>query len=276
MAAMTHPTEAPFDAVAQLYDATFTDTRLGEQKRRQVHDVIRPLLVPGARVLEMNCGTGHDAIFMASLGAQVLATDISPAMLEVARASVRKHGLDAAVAFERLALQEACEPEVAARLGSFDLVLSDFDGINCVDDPVLVGRAIDLLLNAHGSAILVFMPPLAAMEILGNLLRCRFRRAFNRLRRHGIDVHIGDGTYVRTWFHSVGSIVATLPETLTVRSVRAIGLLLPPTSMRGLYERHQRLFDRLENFTASMRRVYPVNRLGDHVLLHIQRKRQAS
>ena len=37
---------------------------------------------PGARILEINCGTGNDAVFLARSGMHVTATDISPMMIE--------------------------------------------------------------------------------------------------------------------------------------------------------------------------------------------------
>ena len=38
----------------------------------------------GHRVLELNCGTGEDAVFLARRGVRVLATDLSGAMVEAA------------------------------------------------------------------------------------------------------------------------------------------------------------------------------------------------
>lgn len=47
------------------------------------------LVPPGARILEVGCGAGRDMEWLESQGAEVTGADISPGMLEQARARVR-------------------------------------------------------------------------------------------------------------------------------------------------------------------------------------------
>ena len=54
-------------------------------------------LQPGERVLDIACGNGQFARKMASLGAQVVACDISPRMVELARG--RTDGTDADIKY---------------------------------------------------------------------------------------------------------------------------------------------------------------------------------
>ena len=46
--------------------------------------LLRARITPGDHVLELGCGTGRDARFLASIGAKVLATDGSAGMLREA------------------------------------------------------------------------------------------------------------------------------------------------------------------------------------------------
>src|SRR5262245_42586451 len=48
-------------------------------------------LQPGESVLDVGCGNGQFARRMAQLGARVLAVDLSPRMIENARANTREH-----------------------------------------------------------------------------------------------------------------------------------------------------------------------------------------
>lgn len=262
-----------FDSIAPEYDATFTDTMLGREKRAEVHRVLQGVPLDGMRVLELNCGTGQDAIFMARHGATVVATDISDGMLDIARQSAGRLGVESRIEFRRLPLDDLQKKNLLHELGRFDLVFSNFDGLNCIVDPGIPMIALADLLTEKGSAIFVYMPPVCAMEIVVNLLRLRFRRAFGRLVRDGIEVHIGKGLRMRTRFHSVRTVTRALPRGIDCRSVRAIGLFLPPTSMRRLYERCPRFFNGLERLTSPLRSFPPFNRMGDHVLLFIQRNR---
>ena len=76
---------APFDAVADEYDARFTNSLIGRAQRESVWREMDRLFRPGQRVLEINCGTGVDALHLAARGIQVVACDASPEMIAVAR-----------------------------------------------------------------------------------------------------------------------------------------------------------------------------------------------
>ena len=72
-----------FERVAADYDRDFSETRLARALRDLVWSRLAGLVRPGARVLEIGCGTGEDAVWLAERRAQVLATDVSPAMLDI-------------------------------------------------------------------------------------------------------------------------------------------------------------------------------------------------
>src|ERR1700691_417338 len=78
---LTNPMTA-FDAMAGTYDSQFTASRIGTMMRRAVWARCAARFAPGSRILEMNCGTGEDALWLAQRGVEVLATDVSPAMLQ--------------------------------------------------------------------------------------------------------------------------------------------------------------------------------------------------
>jgi 2-polyprenyl-3-methyl-5-hydroxy-6-metoxy-1,4-benzoquinol methylase len=75
---------------------------------------------PGAVVLDLGCGTGQISLPLASIGAEVLAIDVSPAMASQLRAEAERRRLPAVVVstipIEKLVLQPA----------SFDLIVSSY------------------------------------------------------------------------------------------------------------------------------------------------------
>ena len=86
--------------------------------------------IPGQKVLELNCGTGVDAIWMAKKGQSVLATDISGSMIQITGAKAEKYGLDKQIS------SRVCSFDNIASLkgaGPFNLVFSNFGGLNCID-----------------------------------------------------------------------------------------------------------------------------------------------
>lgn len=83
-------TRAAWDRIAPGYDRTNTSTQmwLGNEGLRRAE------LRRGARFLDVAAGSGSLSIPAARLGAQVLATDLSPVMLELLQARARKEGLN--------------------------------------------------------------------------------------------------------------------------------------------------------------------------------------
>lgn len=83
-------------------------------------DVLLDLLAaqPGERVLDIGCGTGHQAAALAALGAEVVGIDSDAAMLDLARAEHPE------VRFEQVDAQDA-DALVAAAGGAVDAVLSN-------------------------------------------------------------------------------------------------------------------------------------------------------
>src|ERR1700689_3652994 len=83
---------APFDAVADHYDESFTDSRIGQAQRESVWTELKKAFSPGDRVLEIGCGTGVDACAFGSYGVRVVACDSSPRMLAVAARREKETG----------------------------------------------------------------------------------------------------------------------------------------------------------------------------------------
>jgi len=83
------PASAAWDKIAPGYDefVTSTHTWVGSEGLRRAN------LAPGMRFLDVASGSGALSIPAARLGAQVLAVDFSPTMLERLNARARKEGL---------------------------------------------------------------------------------------------------------------------------------------------------------------------------------------
>jgi len=61
---------------------------------KNLKEYLAGLVSPGAKVLEVGCGTGDNAIFMARFGLQVTATEIVRLALEEAIKKAKKQGID--------------------------------------------------------------------------------------------------------------------------------------------------------------------------------------
>lgn len=116
-----------FDSLTPTYDDSFTHTAIGRYLREQVHARLDRRFHADDHVLELGCGTGEDALYLASRGVRVTATDVSDAMLNAARAKTAGNPL---VSVDKLDLRKL--PQDAS--ANFDGVYSNFGPLNCLDD----------------------------------------------------------------------------------------------------------------------------------------------
>jgi len=69
-----------FTGQSAIFDQLYATNGIVAYKRERVRQFLLKYLDPGSRILELNAGTGDDAIFLAKQGHHVHATDISTGM----------------------------------------------------------------------------------------------------------------------------------------------------------------------------------------------------
>jgi SAM-dependent methyltransferase len=238
------PVARAFDAAAAGYDAAFT-----------VH------------VLELGCGTGEDAVWLAERGVRVTATDASPAMLAVAGEKAARAGVTDRLLLARLDLES---PEEVS-FGSFDGAFSSFGALNCIPARRRVAEALAGWVRPGGRVVLVVMGPLCAWEIAWHLARGRPQTAFRRLR-DGAPAHVGAGVTTRVWYPPPRRLRAELEPWFRHRETLAVGVLLPPSYLAGLVDRRARTFERLRRLERRIAGRFPSPWLADHYLAVFERR----
>jgi SAM-dependent methyltransferase len=263
---MTNPTI--FDPVAAGYDASFTHTHLGRMLRRRVWSLLEACFRPGEHILELACGTGEDATWLAGRGVRVTATDAAAQMVAAAVAKVHAAGLANLVQVQQLSLQQVAG---SALRGPFDGVLSNFGGLNCMGEWRPLAQALATVVRPGGAVALVVMGPWCPWEIVWCLLHRRPRDAFRR-RRQPATARIG-GTAMPVWYPAAGQLCRDFSPWFRRRSGHSLGLWLPPTYLGRLVERHPAFFnylDRIERATAHL-----AGACGDHYVLILERQIEA-
>src|ERR1700750_557080 len=71
-----------FSKQSVLFDELYGNDTIVQYKRERVRSHINSFLAPGSHLLELNAGTGEDAVYFAETGHTVHATDISKGMLD--------------------------------------------------------------------------------------------------------------------------------------------------------------------------------------------------
>jgi len=259
-----------FDRVAALYDEVFTHSAIGRAQRQLVHRELQPVFVRGSRILDINCGTGEDALHFGARGVEVLACDASAAMIDVCRRKLAAAGAAPPVTF-LVCTNESLDDLTG--FGLFDGALSNFGGLNCTADLSAVGRQLAPLLCPGGALFICIMGRVCAWEIAWYLLSGRWGKAVRRLRPSGSTATIG-GLRLRVQYPSVRQVTAAFAPWFRIKARRGIGVFLPPSWLEPFFgnrPRTLRFFGWLDRHLGA----WPLlGGLADHVLLHLVREEQ--
>lgn len=139
--------------------------------------------VNGKRILDLGCGTGHNAIALARRGAKVIAVDESSEQVAEARAASEREKV-------KVELHQAPLAELAfIRADTIDAALSVW-GLTAVDDIDRVFRQVDRVLRPEHPLVLAMPHPAYALIDSEDPER--------RVRRSYWDAAAADGTALRT------------------------------------------------------------------------------
>ena len=206
---------AYFDRLATLYDAVWTNSPAGRLQRDAVWRHLDPLIRRGDRVLDIGCGTGEDALHLARLGAQVLALDVSPEMVRVARGK----GVNARV----LPIEG-----IHAFAVAFDLVLSNFGGFNCVRDLSTFRETLARLIRPKGYLALCLMGRFCFWESAHYAVRGQFKKVARRWRGETLT-----SAGLRVFYPSVKQVRKALSPAFNLVADVGIGVSVPPSFVEG-------------------------------------------
>lgn len=269
------PAAPPFDDLAASYDRDFTASAVGRAQRAAVWRRLALSFAAGERVLELGCGTGEDALYLARRGVRVLATDASPAMVAAARRKVAAAGLEGLIDLRVMAIEDLAPPSGGPFggpcggpfEGPFDGALSSFGALNCIAELAPVARRLGRWVKPGGRAVLCLMGPLVPWEWLWFLLRGRPRTALRRLRPGGV---LWRGVRVR--YPGIRTVRRAFAPWWRARRVAAVGALVPPSYAEGWASRHPRLLAFLGRWERRLEAFPPLPWLADHYLLELERR----
>lgn len=265
-ATAVHPVPAPFDEIAAIYDEVFTHSLIGQAQRESVWKEIDSIWKSGDDVLELNCGTGEDALHLAEKGINVTGCDVSPAMIAVA-AEKRFHRTPSG-RLEFLVFPT----ERIGRLSVshlFDGVFSNFSGLNCVADLASVAHQLAGLVRPGAELALVFSTRFSLWEFIWYSLRGEFSKATRRW--NGNVTSSISGRPVDVWYPRVREIRRAFAPDFQFISVEGIGVAIPPSYVESWAQQHRQTFSSLASIDNWIKHVPCFRVAGDHMLLRFRR-----
>jgi len=260
---------APFDRAAAAYDRVFEENPVTRTIRPIVWATLLAHFKPGDHVLDLSCGTGTDAVALASRGIRVTAIDASGGMVREAKSKIAMHDLAAFVEFHEM-LMEDIATSFSER---FDGAFSNFGGLNCVDDLRAVLDKISGCLKPGGMFVACLLNRYAFWEMLSFLLRANISSAFRRLRGDGLIANI-EGNGVRVRYYSTRKASICMSGAFSVQEVYGLNIVSPSPNSGRFIARHPVMTRRLLAVDDIIRKTFPFNSLGDHFVVVGKRRPQ--
>ncbi len=257
-----------FTGQSGIFDELYSANTIINYKRERVRNHVLQYLAPGSSILELNSGTGEDATWFAQKGFKVHATDISAGMQDQLRLKVEKHHLTEQVSNELCSYTNLDNLE---NKGPYDLIFSNFAGLNCTDNIDKVLASLSPLLNSNGIITLVILPKFCLWETL-LLFKGKFRTAFRRFfSSGGRKAHI-EGNYFKCWYYNPSYITNRMKEQFDVLSVEGLCTIVPPSYIEGFAEKHPSAYVFLKNWEDKLKTRWPWRVMGDYYIISLKKK----
>jgi SAM-dependent methyltransferase len=256
-----------FDNLAPGYDDLFTRSMIGRAQRGAVWEVLSGIFEPGTHILELNCGTGEDALFLARHDMSVVACDGSEGMIRTARERIQDEDPDAPIQFELLPTEHLAQLHAGTL---FDGALSNFSGLNCVSNLNQVARDLASMVTARAPVLICLSTRFCLAETLWFLFHANFRKAFRRTP--GVAHAKVSGYTVKVHYPTLREVRRSFSPCFRLRSCTGIGVAVPPSYLEPAIRKYPRLLDLLRRIDMHISHLPLFRVMGDHMLLHFERE----
>jgi len=273
MAVRSQVYAAPFDEAATRYDQVFTNSTIGRAQRLSVWEELAKTFHAGDHILEIGCGTGVDACYLAERGVRVLACDSSPKMISVATRRLKDSPQSELVQAQVLA---------AEHLGGFrgqklfDGAFSNFGALNCVADLKSLAGDLAAILRPGVTALLCWMGPFCLWETVWYLLHGKPAKAVRRLHRGGITTRVDGGIPLTVYYPSVRMLARMFAPHFKIKSIKGIGVTVPPSYLEPFASRLPRLLNAAVLGDRMLGHCSGIRLLADHILIRLERELDSS
>lgn len=253
-----------FSRTAEKYDSFSVDHPHLTRMRGKVYAHIIRLLQPGSRILELNAGTGTDAVQLAQRGYSIHATDIAPGMLDRLKDKVERLQLD-----DTITIQQCSFTDLDGIQGApFDMVFSNLGGLNCIPDLSPVIHDLPAVLRPGGLVTWVLMPRICLWE-LGMLLAGQVGLALRRLSRRGTRAHL-EGLYFNIYYFTPQQVISWFGGDYDFLALEGLSVITPTAESKNFAKRFPRLYRALSWLDDRLSTRPPWWGWGDFFILSLR------
>jgi ubiquinone/menaquinone biosynthesis C-methylase UbiE len=257
-----------FSKQSAIFDKIYSGNPIIQYKRDRVRSHVEQYLPANSHILELNAGTGEDAIYFAQHNHHVHATDISTGMQQQLKEKAYVAGLQDIVTTEICSFTQLNQLN---NKGPYNLIFSNFAGLNCTGQLDKVMQSFAPLLKPGGMVTMVVMPNFCLWETL-LALRGNFKNAFRRFNsRNGVTANV-EGVKFLCWYYSPRYIINTLKNDFTVLGVEGLCSAVPPSYFENFPRKNPSLFKKLMAFERRNKSRWPWKSWGDYFIISLRKK----
>jgi len=253
-----------WDLAADRYDDVFPNKITGQAQRFAVWQEFARIFHSGDHVLELNCGTGIDAVHLAERGIRVTACDISPRMILAARRRAALSNAGHLVDFQTLPTQQIAE---LGDRGYFDGAFSNFSGLNCVGDLSTPARDLGRLLKVGSHLLVCVIGRWVPIEIAWYFAHGQISRPLRRFRSSQFS---RDGR-VTVHYHSGAALKRIFAPEFKLRARRGISVVMPTQQFENWAAGSPQAFQRLARWDRQIGGLPILRNFGDCSLFDFER-----
>jgi ubiquinone/menaquinone biosynthesis C-methylase UbiE len=257
-----------FSKQSVIFDDIYSGNTIVNYKRDRVRQHVLKYIKAGGKILELNAGTGDDALFFAQQGFMVHATDISAGMQQQLKQKMKRNDVRHKVT------QEICSYTHLSDLqnkGPFDHIFSNFAGLNCTGELDKVLASFNDLLNPGGVATLVILPKFCLWETL-LVFKGKFKTAFRRwFSKNGVKAHL-EGTYFKCYYYDPSYVANQLKDQFDLLSIEGLCTIVPPSYIGHFAERYLLTYRKLCQLEERVRFSRPWRSIGDYYIISMRKK----
>ena len=253
-----------FSRTAEKYDSFANDHPNQTRMRNKVYSHLERFLPAGSRILELNAGTGTDAIELARRGYTLHATDIAPGMLERLQDKVQRFGLDGKVTVQQCSFLDLDKIQG----GPFDAVFSDLGGLNCIPNLSPVVAQLSEVLRPNGLVTWVLMPPVCLWE-MAEIFRGHPKLAFRRFASQGTVAHL-EGLKFKVYYFTPGKVLKWFGDEYACLSVEGLSVVTPTAESKNFAKRFPRQYRILSWVDDRLAYRRPWRGWGDFFLITLR------
>ena len=266
--------KAIFDSSATTYDSDFTFSEIGKLQRNRVHVFLAKNILTQNKlsVLEINCGTGEDALWLAERGCDVIATDASSKMIEVCKGKLKPKS---SILNPKFSIAKFNQVKEMYKEEKFDLIFSNFGGLNCVDAAELKALLEDFcsVLRPGGKMVFVIMGRKCWWERVYFLLKGNSKNAFRRLSTKAVPAPIGQGVMQNTFYFSPKEVKNLTAEKFQHLNTNPIGIFIPPSYLEGFFSNKKSLLQFLFHLEKWLGSFSFLSNYADHYFIAFEKNK---